>query len=190
METLFTIGFERFSIEEFISVLKDNNINLLVDVRSKPHSDRFPAYNRDALKTTLAEHEISHESYAREFGARQKNPNYYTNGVMDFDLFRRSAVFTEGVDKLCKRIQSGEIVALMCHENDPMDCHRAILCSRAFFERGFHVIHLIAGQPAITQETIQSRLIKKFFSGQFYLGNKNLISHAYREQNKRIGYRK
>lgn len=190
METIFTIGFKRFFIEEFITILKDNNISLLVDVRSKPYSDRFPAYNRDTLKTTLAKHGISHESYAREFGARQENQNYYTNGVMDFDLFRRSAVFTEGIDKLCKRIQCGDTVALMCHENDPMDCHRAILCSRAFSERGFHVIHLIAGEPAITQETLQERMIEMFFSGQSDFGNKKLISQAYREQNKLIGYRK
>ena len=37
-QTIYTIGYAGFSVPEFIETLHANNINVVVDVRSSPHS--------------------------------------------------------------------------------------------------------------------------------------------------------
>ncbi|MEE0873590.1 MAG: DUF488 domain-containing protein [Ruminococcus sp.] len=194
MSNIYTIGFQDFVIDDFINLLKQKGITFLIDIRSKPYSDRYPAYNKDNLKTTLADCGIAHESFAREFGARQENPDFYTNGQMDFDLFGKSPVFIGGVNKVIDLINNGETVVLMCHESDPIDCHRAILCGRAFFDREFNVIHLLSKETAITQETIHQRMIEKYFPHQVGVAvdcnYQLLLEKVYKEQNKVIGFRR
>lgn len=193
MPIIYTIGFEDFAIDDFINLLKQKGITFLIDVRSKPYSDRFPDYNKDTLKATLAGYGIAHESFAKEFGARQDNPDFYTNGQMDFDLFGNSPMFIEGVERVIGLISSGETVVLMCHESDPIDCHRAILCGRAFHNKGFQMIHLLVHDCTVTQETIEKRLLVKHFpdaenqpDDQNY---RKLLSQAYKKQNTVIGYK-
>ena len=194
MSNIYTIGFEDFAIDDFINLLKQKGITFLIDIRSKPYSDRFPDYNKDNLKATLADCGIAHESFAREFGARQENPDFYTNGQMDFDLFRKSPVFIGGVNKVIDLINSGITVSLMCQESNPIDCHRAILCGRAFHNKGFQVIHLLAHDSAITQEVIEKRVLAKYFPDAEYQHDdkkcRKLLLRAYRKQNTVIGFRK
>ena len=194
MPIVYTIGFEDFAINDFINVMKQKGITFLIDIRSKPYSDRFSYYNKDNLKATLAGYGIAHESSSREFGARQENPDFYTNGQMDFDLFGKSPVFIGGVNKVIDLINNGETVVLMCHESDPIDCHRAILCGRAFHNRGFQVIHLLAHDSAISQEVIEKRLLDIYFPDAENQPNdkkcRKLLSQAYRKQNAIIGFRK
>ena len=194
MSNIYTIGFEDFAIDDFINLLKQKGITFLIDIRSKPYSDRFPDYNKDNLKVTLAGYGIAHESFAREFGARQENPAFYTKGQMDFDLFRKSHEFIGGVNKVINLINNGKTVVLMCHESDPIDCHRAILCGRAFHNRGFQVMHLLAHDSAISQEVIEKRLLAKHFPDAENQPDdkksRKLLSQAYRKQNAIIGFRK
>ena len=42
-DTIYTIGYSGFQVEDFISTLKKNGVNALIDVRSEPHS----AYHHD-----------------------------------------------------------------------------------------------------------------------------------------------
>lgn len=194
MPTIYTIGFQDFTIDDFINLLKQKGITLLIDIRSKPYSDRFPDYNKDNLKATLASYGIAHESSSREFGARQEDPTFYTDGQLDFELFGNSPMFIEGVERVIGLIDSGETVVLMCHESDPIDCHRAILCGRAFHNRGFQVIHLLAHDSAISQEVIEKRLLAKHFPDAENQPDdkksRKLLSQAYRKQNAIIGFRK
>ena len=50
---IWTIGHSTRAIDEFISLLKENLIKLLVDVRAFPGSKRYPQFNKDALKESL-----------------------------------------------------------------------------------------------------------------------------------------
>lgn len=87
-------------------------------------------------------------------------------------------------------------IALMCAEKDPLCCHRCILVARAFFEKGYNVIHLLTNGKTETQEEINLRLLEKYYPNRNQLtlfesmiDDKELLNMAYRKQNAEIGYR-
>lgn len=195
--TVYTVGYSGFSFDEFCKLLKKNEIQLIIDVRSVPFSKRYSEYNRDVLKKSLAQQRIYYRNYAHEFGARQENRQFYTKyGYLDFELFSKSEAFQEGIEKLCKSMQQNYTFALMCAEKNPMDCHRAIMVSRTFFEMGYKVVHLLPHNKIITQNDLNQMLLDKYYPnrGQLsFLDSQNdeeaLLKQAYRYRNKEIGYR-
>ncbi|HEX5315352.1 MAG TPA: DUF488 domain-containing protein, partial [Candidatus Kapabacteria bacterium] len=70
---IWTIGHSTRSIDDFISLLKKNEIKLLADVRSLPGSKRYPQFNKDGLEKSLNAHGIRYEHFP-ELGGRRK-PN-------------------------------------------------------------------------------------------------------------------
>ncbi len=195
--TVYTVGYSGFSFDEFCKLLKKNEIQLVIDVRSVPFSKRYPEYNRDVLKNSLAQHRIYYRNYAHEFGARQEERRFYTkDGYLDFELFSKSEAFQEGVEKLCKSMQQNYTFTLMCAEKNPLDCHRAIMVSRAFSERGYKVVHLLPRNKVITQNDFNKMLLDKYYPNRQQLSlldspkdDSELLKQAYRYRNKEIGYR-
>lgn len=133
---LFTIGYAGFGLPEFLTELKKRQIQLVIDVRSQPFSKYYADYNKDRICNALKNENIYYRNYAKEFGARQENKVYYSSeGYLDFSKFSKSEVFQNGIERLCLSMQKGYSFVLMCAEKDPIDCHRAILVSRAFHEK-------------------------------------------------------
>ena len=50
---VYTIGHSTRSLEEFLDLLKENEIAILADIRSGPSSRKFPHFNRDSLSAAL-----------------------------------------------------------------------------------------------------------------------------------------
>lgn len=197
VNTVYSIGYSGFSRQELILTLQKYGVSLLVDVRSSPFSNYYQDYNKDVLESALKASGIFYRNYADEFGARQENKIYYCkDGYLDFDVFSRSEPFLRGVDKLCKSMEKNYKFALMCAEKDPIHCHRAILVARAFYERGYHVIHLLPDGQTTTQEEIGRRLVEKYFPDRDQMtlfetiqDDDALLEAAYKKQNAEIGYR-
>src|SRR5437773_1039082 len=59
-QTIYTIGHSTRSIEEFVELLQENEIQLLADVRSMPRSKRHPQFNIETLPVSLKEHSIEY----------------------------------------------------------------------------------------------------------------------------------
>lgn len=195
--TIYTIGYSGFSVQAFVKELKKHGIRLLIDVRSSPFSSFYTDYNKDILENTLRQNGIYYRNYAGEFGARQDDKALYTkDGYLDFDLHCQSEIFKSGVNKLMNSLDQGYPFALMCAEKDPIRCHRSIMISRRFFERGLNVIHLMPDGLFKTQEQIEQELLEKFFPNRDQMtffsdpqSDNTLLSQAYRLQNSEIGYR-
>ena len=84
---IWTIGHSTRTIDEFISLLKANKINLLADVRTWPASKRYPHFNKDVLAKSLSEQGIRYEHFPELGGKRKSSQTRATlHGVM-----RRSA---------------------------------------------------------------------------------------------------
>src|SRR5215212_10855158 len=66
----FTIGHSTRSAEEFIGLLKESEIQVLVDVRTIPRSRRNPQFNKDALPDSLQAVQIGYE-HMLELGGRR-----------------------------------------------------------------------------------------------------------------------
>lgn len=196
IDTIYSIGYSGFSINDFVNTLQSNQISLLVDVRSQPYSQHFPDYNKDNLEKTLKVSGIYYRNYAKEFGARQEDRKYYSNeGYLDFELFAKSPLFLDGYKKLINSMRQNYRFALMCAEKDPFNCHRAILVSRSFHEAGYKVIHLLPNDRKTTQKEIESRLLEKYFPNRNQitlfgdaLNEDDCLLQAYRKRNAEIGY--
>src|SRR5438874_13829377 len=74
MQPIWTIGHSTRKIDTFISLLEENGIKLLVDVRTLPGSKRFPQFNKEMLAKSLQEHGIPYEHFAELGGRRKPTP--------------------------------------------------------------------------------------------------------------------
>ena len=72
---IWTIGHSTRAIDEFISLLKENEIKLLADVRAWPGSKRYPQFNKDALAESLNAHGIRYEHFPELGGKRKSKPD-------------------------------------------------------------------------------------------------------------------
>ena len=196
VNTVYSIGYSGFSINDFIDTLHKNKISLVIDVRSTPYSQYFSDYNKDNLEPVLKKSGIYYRNYVLEFGARQEDRKYYTReGYLDFELFAKSPPFLSGFDKLVNSMKQDYTFALMCAEKDPFNCHRTILVSRAFYNAGYKVVHLLPDNCKVTQEDIEARLLKEYFPNWNQIplfgepvSEQEYINKAYKKRNAKIGY--
>lgn len=197
MDSIYTIGYTAFNINEFIQTLKKYNISCVIDVRSSPVSQYYPDYNKDVLEGALKSSDIYYRNYIEEFGARQNNRTYYTkDGYLDFKKFTKSDAFKKGILKITDSMEHGYTFALMCAEKDPINCHRNIMVASEFFKIGYEVKNIMPDGSFQTQPEIESRLLDMYFPDRNQLSlfgeplsDKELISQAYEKRNAEIGYR-
>ena len=89
MAMVYTIGYAGLNIDRFLDVLKEDKISLLIDVRSLPKSKYFIDFNDNNLSKILPKIGVKYENWRKEFGARQDNFEFYTNGILDYEKFAR-----------------------------------------------------------------------------------------------------
>jgi len=196
--TLFTIGYTGFKIESFLKELKSNEINVIIDVRSSPYSERYSEYNRENLERILSSNGIYYRNYKQEFGARQENRDFYSSdGYLDFELFAKSKQFLSGVEKIKNSIEKGYRIAFLCAENEPIKCHRTILVARTFHELGYNVIHLKPNNISLKHRDIENHLLDMYYPQRYQIDlfsteiktDEEYLKDAYKIQNKKIGYK-
>ena len=193
---IYTIGYAGFSVEEFIEKLIVHEINIVIDVRSKPFSKHNQEYNKNIIPHTLNKFKIKYFSYADEFGARQVNQEFYCeSGYMDFDKFSESIQFMNGINNLIEGMKENNTYVLMCAEKDPIKCHRAVLIARKFYELGFNVIHIMPNFD-ITHYDLELRLIDTYFPDRMqgniftgFMSDYECLRESYRKCNAEIGWR-
>ncbi|MCD7728561.1 MAG: DUF488 domain-containing protein [Clostridia bacterium] len=191
---VYTIGYRNLAIADFMKVIKDYGIDVIIDVRSVPYSRYYKDYNADTLKNKLKPECIYYRNYKDEFGARQFNSSFYgDDGILDFKLFTASEQFKGGVTKLNNALKLKHTVCLMCSESDALDCHRTIMVGKYLYDNGYKVnnIHISTGTKSYieTQDIINGRLLNKYAKELNGLTDKVALETAYIRRNKDIGYK-
>ena len=196
MASVFTIGYAAFNIDDFIEILKSHKISHLIDVRSNPVSEYYQDYNSFNLEPELKQHNIIYENLALEFGARQENKEFFSEGgFVDFEKFTQSDQFKKGLAKIKKGLELGYNFVLMCAEKDPINCHRSIMIGYAMQKNGIEVLHIMHDGQLQPQGEIDKILLELYFSDRNQLNlfikssdEQELIEQAYKKQNAKIGY--
>ena len=195
MKEIYTIGYSGFAVDDFIGVLKNYNVTCLVDVRSLPKSAHFKDFNKENISRVLKLNNILYRNYVKEFGARQTDEKFYTNGVLDFSKFSLSEQFLDGVKKIEAGMELGYTFAFMCAEKRPENCHRCILVARKFHQLNYEVRNIIANGKFIGQNEVEEILLDKYFPNRNQLSlfgepnRKEMIDQCYSKKNLEIGYR-
>jgi hypothetical protein len=182
MNDIYTIGHSTHPYERFLALLRSADINAIADVRSFPYSRRFPHFSREVLKSELRLDGLSYVFLGNELGGRPKQPHLFVNGIADYERMALEATFKAGLARLFEGARKFRI-ALLCSEQDPIDCHRCLLVGRAIFESGGNVRHILSDGKALDQPAIEQRLLHRS-GGQTgdLFSNTEGVSAAYRKQ--------
>ncbi len=156
--TLFTVGHSNKTLDDLLAELQHFAIEAVIDVRSYPHSRRFPHFNKAYLQQALPEHGIAYHWWGHLLGGRPRDAACYTDSRIDYAKLRTRPYFQEGIRRLVAAHRQGKRWALLCSEGNPARCHRALLIGEEL--RRYHDIHLqhIVRHPKTRQMTIKPQL--------------------------------
>ncbi len=150
-KTIWTVGHSTHSADEFLSILQNFQIELLVDVRRFPGSRKFPWFNQDILKTFLNDNGIKYVHLGDLGGRRKPNPES-VNITWRHPAFRAYADFMEseefktGVQEL-EELASKQKTAIMCSEVLWWRCHRSMI-SDYLKADGWEVMHIMSKEKS------------------------------------------
>jgi hypothetical protein len=144
--TIYTIGHSNHEAATFIALLRQHEIDMVVDVRSAPYSRYIPHFNRETLDRLLGDAGIRYVWEGEALGGRPDDPACYRDGVVrpgnvDYQAMAQRPPYQRGIDQLLERAACGPF-ALMCSEEDPRRCHRHRLLEPSLRERGVAVRHI------------------------------------------------
>ncbi len=156
---LFTIGHSNLEIEVFLAVLAQHRVETLCDVRSRPASFRFPQFNREPLEACLASARVRYEFFGETLGGRPAGPRVYReDGLVDYAALRRAPDFAAGIERALS-LSRTSVIALMCAEEDPLQCHRFLMICPALLEQEIIPVHIRRGGALESQSEAEDRLL-------------------------------
>ncbi len=157
---MYTVGHSSLEWPQFLRLLKDARVEGIVDVRSRPQSGRFPQFNQAVLGKQLEPEEIEYIFLGEELGGRPDDPDVYlADGRVNYRARRKSYAFRSGLDRVLREAQS-RAVALMCAEEDPLECHRFLMIGPELVASGILPMHIRKGSRIETQEAAETRLLE------------------------------
>lgn len=142
---LFSLGYQLRSIDDFVDVLVDAEVAVVVDVRETPWS-RKPGFSKTALTEALSERGIvyEHARFAGNPKALRRAAETHEDCLVQYARYLdgRPDVVNELATLVGDHLEEGRAVCLVCYERHPHDCHRSILLERLREAQGVEVVHL------------------------------------------------
>jgi uncharacterized protein (DUF488 family) len=151
MTTLYTIGHSTRPIEEFIALLQQHAIAILVDIRTIPQSRRHPQFGQQNLRASLERVGIRY-LHMKGLGGLRKPARDSANGAWRNEAFRgyadymQTEEFARCIDELVA-VAAQARTAIMCAEAAPARCHRSLVAD-ALLVRGIAVMDILSAGEA------------------------------------------
>ncbi len=159
LKPLFTVGHSVLAFEQFAVLLNDHGVELLVDVRSTPQSARMPHFSIPAFEKLLENENVDYLFLGDELGGRPDDADAYrSDGLVDYRARRKSYAFQAGLTRLERELKN-RTAAIMCAEEDPLECHRFLLICPELSRRNISLSHIRKGSRIETQEAAENRLL-------------------------------
>jgi uncharacterized protein (DUF488 family) len=152
---IFTIGYERASLADFVSTLELSSVDILVDIRDRAQSRR-PGFSKNALKAALNLAGIDY-LHMRELGDPKEGREAARKG--DFgrfrEIFANVIASKEAIAALAalEKLASNSAICLMCFERDQTTCHRSIVSALLEQRLGKRTRHLGVSEGVGRQAT-------------------------------------
>jgi uncharacterized protein (DUF488 family) len=147
--TIWSIGHSTRTLDELVALLKEHQVESLIDIRAFPLSRRNPHFNREHLMQRLPEHSIMYRWLGRELGGyrKKKDPNsphvaLTSPGFRNYADYMASGDFIQGILEL-EDLAAQERVVMMCAEKLWWQCHRSLLSDYLAACRGVEVLHIV-----------------------------------------------
>lgn len=151
---VYTIGHSTRTIEEFIALLREHAVEVLVDVRRFPGSRRHPQFGSASLAASLAVAGIGYR-HAEALGGRRSSdidaasPNtaWRNQAFRAYADYMATPPFRAALDELIDLSRERPAV-IMCAEAVPWRCHRRLITD-ALLARGVPVRDIIGPGAAL-----------------------------------------
>jgi uncharacterized protein (DUF488 family) len=195
LKPVFTIGHSNFALEVFLGMLHSQHVEILIDVRSRPQSGRFPQFSQPGFQAAVEAARVAYLFLGEELGGRPDDPDVYRqDGVVDYRLRRKSYAFCAGIERVLSEAGSRS-AALLCAEEDPLECHRFLMICPELVARGVRPLHIRKGSTLETQEEAENRLLESNSLGGFAVNSlfpearRDALEDAYELQAGKFAYR-
>lgn len=143
----YTIGHSTRTTQEFLDILKEFEIEVLVDIRHYPGSRYCPQFNKEVMRDYLPENDIEY-IHLVELGGRRKvdknsqlNIGWRSSQFRGYADYMQTLEFAHALEKLISLIEK-KTVAFMCAEALPWRCHRSMVAD-ALTVRGFKIFNIM-----------------------------------------------
>ena len=141
---IFTIGYEKTTVPEFVAALEKAGVERVIDVRALPLSRR-PGFSKSPLRTALGEAGIEYV-HLKALGTPAEGRNAARAGH-HADMERVYAGQLELPEAIAQSAEMLELArekpsALLCMEREPAHCHRTLLLNAVAGDA--EVVHLFA----------------------------------------------
>lgn len=128
---MLTIGHSTLAIDIFMQALKENGVEVLVDVRTVPRSRHNPQFNRDELPKSLATRGIEYLWMENLGGLRHSrkdsiNLGWRNSSFRGYADYMQTEEFAVAMKELVA-IDRKTRAVIQCAEAVPWRCHRSLI---------------------------------------------------------------
>jgi uncharacterized protein (DUF488 family) len=168
---VYTVGHSSLDLGAFVDRLRAVEVKLLADVRSRPRSLRFPHFSQPEFEQSLREAGVTYLFLGEELGGRPDDPKAYrADGLVNYRERRKSFGFQAGISRVLAELERGDL-ALLCAEEDPLECHRFLMICPELVALGVQPQHIRKGGRLETQREAEDRLLEIHHFGDVASGS-------------------
>lgn len=161
----FTVGHSNRSLKEFLELLEENEVDLVVDVRRLPGSSKHPHFDEDALGASLGEVGVELVRSPALTGRRpvsktvpfEVNAWWQNRSFHNYADHALSEEFRDALEEV-RSWGSEKRVAVMCAEAVWWRCHRRIIADQ-LLARGEDVQHIMGPGQTMDAELSKGAVV-------------------------------
>ena len=172
-----------------MTLLRKAGVTAVADVRTSPWSRHTPQFNRETLAGSLKSEGLAYVFLGAELGGRPSGAHLFDAGVADYEAMAREDTFKKGLDRVVTGART-HVVALMCAEREPLDCHRCLLVSRRLQDLGLSVAHIHSDGAIEPHEATEGRLLvcEGLEHEDIFEDRESRLARAYVQRARKVAY--
>lgn len=143
---IWTLGHSNLEWAQFLELLTQNKVQLLVDVRRFPGSRKYPHFNKDAMIKSLEDAGIEY-IHMEALGGRRSplknsiNTAWKNKAFQGYADYMNTMEFQNAAENVMKMTDMKR-TAIMCSEAVWWSCHRSLIADY-FKWKGVEVLHIV-----------------------------------------------
>ena len=159
-QAIYTIGYGNRDLDRFMALLRQYGIEYLIDIRSKPYSRYNQPFSKAPLEGALNKQGFKYVFMGDTLGGIPDDESCYTNGKVDYKKVGQYGPYREGILRLKAAWEKQLVVALMCSERKPQECHRSKLIGETLARMQIPVQHIDEEGNLKSQQEVIALLTK------------------------------
>lgn len=138
---IYTIGHSNNNLERLAKLLKENDVEILLDVRSHPYSKFVPQFNRENMERESKRLGFEYRFAGDYLGGKPTDKSCYDGDKVNYDKIASKDYYQKAIKRLIE-ISQETVTAILCSEENPHACHRHKLIAQTLLDMGVEVLHI------------------------------------------------